>query len=282
MTSASISQERMNKKLKTSHDSSFELFMHRASNMSNIWENIMCHLAGTDVANCLKTCKTLRFAIKQCLETSTKFKHQTDVAATASAIHRRKILSSSEFDFSDGRKYTILCSLDNIWYYHRRDQSYIPSLIKLDLPVHTTKARPLSVPNLNIRITSGDLFDVVIHPTLDPGVVLVQDYNNLTPLKLASHSAELVPDVFYRQWVNDGCMALSSRKRLEKRQSTTRTRCIEYRLVAEGHDEGRQDLTMIFYDVGLNKGVELSKFASGRVSIMHLASNEQVPVIIYI
>ncbi len=75
--------------------SPFEAFLHKAANITRIWKTILSNVTGTDVANCLKVCRKLRFAIGQSLDSSSSFKQEMDIAASASAISNGWIKSKT-------------------------------------------------------------------------------------------------------------------------------------------------------------------------------------------
>ncbi len=245
--------------------------------MSDIWENIMLNLPGTDVANCLKVCKGLRSAIRQCLETSSKFKHVMDVAATAAAIGKGRILSSSKCTFTDGRDYHLLCALDGIWYHRKHNQSSCTRLDSAELQPNDSTNNP-SVAKGNIRISSW-YSNIVIHPTLDPKMALVQGESCLSSvvgvntLVLDTQPIKLVHDDFCK-W-----LLPSEHQRVEIGQIGQRPRCIRHRLFLLKNIAGeRPNLVMNILngtkDNSINDYVVISKPSSDK--IMHLSSNEQV------
>ncbi len=76
--------------------SHFQLFLHKALNMLNIWEMIMSCLSATDVANCLKVNKGMRSAFGQCINLNSRLRQKLDLAATVRAIERRKLKSTAK------------------------------------------------------------------------------------------------------------------------------------------------------------------------------------------
>ncbi len=82
--------------------------------MPEIWENILSNVSGSDLANCLKVCKALRSMVIQCVESSSRFRHKVNCAATASAIAKGYAQSGPDVFFR--LMPTAVWSLDGVWY----------------------------------------------------------------------------------------------------------------------------------------------------------------------
>ncbi len=72
------------------------IFIAKSKNMLHIWENIICHLSGTDVARVLRVTTSVRAAIVQCLDMSTNLRSRVDLAVTSSAI-KEAIATRADF-----------------------------------------------------------------------------------------------------------------------------------------------------------------------------------------
>ncbi len=98
--------------------STFQDFMERAANIMMIWEIILSNVSGTDVVNCLKVSKGLRFLVKQCILRNSMIRQKVDAAITVSALKKGFILSK----FSHRMAFVGSCDaapafcLDGAWY----------------------------------------------------------------------------------------------------------------------------------------------------------------------
>ncbi len=73
------------------HSSPMDVFVERSTNMPIIWEKIVNNLSVNDVANCMKTSKSMRTILQQVLNTNTKLHQNMNHAATVSAIAAGKV-----------------------------------------------------------------------------------------------------------------------------------------------------------------------------------------------
>ncbi len=257
--------------LEANAESSFEKFVQRATNIPNIWVKIMTNLKGEDVANCLKVCKGLRFAINECMVSNSKFKNQLDAAATVIALQRGRLLSSSiEFNFSDGRDSNLLCALDGTWYHHKHFFHY-DHLVDYSSSSQTSATKDMSTTvRRNIKIATQHS-SVVIHSSPDPSVALVQKDQIIQPLKLSSNPAELVERVD----PNASPGPPKKKKKVEGtniEHDTGRSRCILYRILIE--DKSEVTMNLLSSHATEERSTLLSKNVRGH--IMHASSNEQV------
>ncbi len=94
--------------------SSFESLLERTKNMPELWEILLLNISGSDLANCLRVCKTLRSIVKQCLRTNSKLRHKVDCAATSSAISKGVMSGKPKIPFSKMPKAVL--ALDGAWF----------------------------------------------------------------------------------------------------------------------------------------------------------------------
>ncbi len=107
----------------------FKHFLTNAANMIIVWETIMLNLSGSDIANCLRVCRGLRWAIRQCLETNSRLRLRADQAAMASSLSKGWIQSKATIAFKGLEEPPgyVSCTLDGNFYNPNRK-----TIVKLD------------------------------------------------------------------------------------------------------------------------------------------------------
>ncbi len=247
--------------------SAFESFTRKSANMPKVWENILSHTSGGDVANCLKVCKGLRNVIEQCISSSTRFRHEIDVAATTAAMAKSRIHSKLEtkFRWKMPLNYDYMFALDDMWYYMRPEVDKI-EFIQLDQSSKSTKKG-------SFRTKRCDTYpSFVIHPTQDPSKVFVQDpIVGLYPVKLGQGVAEMIPE----HYTIEG----KYNSRFEKGHD--RPCYIRYRLFvcSYGAKDNNSKTATIFITLTDENGLfDRSKvlYKMESLHFKHLASNEEV------
>ncbi len=89
--------------------------------MPHIWEHILTNLSVSEVAVCLKVCKSLRSTIGKCLESQTKFHRKLNLAATMMAVDKEKVQCVEVTNFHR-QKFTMgvggeFFGIDDVWLY---------------------------------------------------------------------------------------------------------------------------------------------------------------------
>ncbi len=225
-------------------ESPFEVFVLKATNIPRIWEIIMSYISGTDVANCLKVCKGLRFVIGQCLYFSSRFRQEMDIAATASAISKGWIKSKYKLELSSklGKNVskTMTYSIDRRWYYNgRRKICFKPQLRKVSKPIQLPKV-------------IGPIYNVF--PTMDPKYVYVQCSRRLALLELKKSIVKAIFDP-------------EDDIGLEK--IPQEPFCIQYRLFAKSEHDGNRVIVIM-------RLVNSSRYAVKNVTLYHLEGNSNI------
>ncbi len=258
--------------------SAFELFMHRAANMPKIWENIMENVLGVDVACCMKTCKGLRAILAQCLCTSSRFQHDMNLAATASATAKGRLSSKRVLLVNRRRKkdLTEVCAIDNVLYC--RCEKDVDNISFLRMTNEIRSKRHLSF-KFHSRRLRWYPTSFIIHPTKDAEQYFLQrlvDYTDerLHHLKVTANAiAEITPEPL----TQESCL------KWEYRHS--RPRFLRYRLfsfmsplkdetgiqmrvfVTLGNRNGAFDRSLVLYRLNSNEH---------HLEVKHMASNEEV------
>ncbi len=160
------------------HHSPMDVFAQRSTNMPIIWEKIVDNLSVIDVANCMKTSKTLRTALQQTLNTNTQLRRDMNHAATVSAIAMRKVQSRVKLRLQCEKDVTMseyrplssidcVFALDGMWYYKHGVNDHI-DLLKMG-PDQKKKF----VQNYLITDAFDGNNNILVFPTLDANRAVV-------------------------------------------------------------------------------------------------------------
>ncbi len=105
-----------------------QMFFERTASMPLIWENILSNLSGSDVAHCLRSCKSFRSIIGSWMMFSKKFRNQMDSSAIVSAIEKRKIKYTEEIRLDhkmDDAGLIYLYAIDDLLFTRKRNSTDI-------------------------------------------------------------------------------------------------------------------------------------------------------------
>ncbi len=238
----------------------FELFLGKAANILTIWETIIINLCVTDIANCLKVCKGLRWAIRQCLLTNSRLKLKLDQETMVSSLKKGWIQSKAMITFEGLTKdpdFYPTFTIDGTFV--NRSSS---TIVKLD-----SSGMPYNIPG-----PSGIQGFSQIFPTMEEDLVYAEcGYGELALFKICPHEVkEIKYNIFAdypigQEIIHEGPC------------------CIRYRLFTS--EENRKDCVIIlmkplYPSVTCSKVVPLYKVNKNETySVFHVSSNEEVSFI---
>ncbi len=228
--------------------------------------------SGTDVVNCLRVCKGLRSVIVNSMSSSSAFRRKMDIAATASAVHKRAHRETVKVEFdNDIAYYSGFSALDGRWYDLTEGNS---SVIKL-----TPGGEMQKVPIVTSRRMCS------VYPTLNNETVFVKGSKksgNLTLLKLGQAGAETFRDLLHISSLQE-CMPFSV--------YNTPPPCLTYRLFLKHepcgstvsvimfllNENGQMRDNVILHQVEIPDGYD-SEHPDTKSILQHKASNEEVSI----
>ncbi len=230
----------------------------------------MSNLSASDVAICLKVCKSLRSTIGKCLASKTKLSHQINVAATKCAFAKEKVHLIEEIHFENKHEKAPRGSffgIDDAWFYRDVHSQSIEVMTQCRKQIDCVRE---TRPDADTTV-----WPIPAFPTQNPQLYFVYSLTSFL-MEVGSSSAKIA-SIFKSSSRPDS--GDDKQEMLSENADQSQPFCIRYKIFQQKKDDNyvlSMSLLGNHGEISKSITIDRSNRSYSIRRVYHLASNEEV------